>query len=388
MQTIAIVLNTSWNIYNFRLNLMKSLSKEGYRVVAIAPKDEYSSKLEEEGFEWIELGLDNDSTNPLKELMQIKMFLSVYKNLRPDFLLQYTIKPNIYGTLAAKVLGIPVINNVSGLGTIFLNKGLSSKIAKILYRFSFRFADDIFFQNRDDQKVFLKHKMIKVNRSHVIPGSGINSKRFAPIAVTKSKEDKVVFLMIARLIGEKGVLDYIDAIKILKQKKYDLKFLLIGSLYPKNPSAISEALLNEWIEDGIIEYLPFSDKMEEVIARADCVVLPSYREGLSRVLLEAASMEKPIVTTDVAGCRDVVEHGVNGFLCDVRNALSLATQMEKFVQLSFEEREKMGILGRKKILNEFEETVVIEKYMSTIKNRLQIGMFKREQAAKKALDHF
>ena len=371
MKVVAIVLNTSWNIYNFRLNLMKSLRQEGYRVIAIAPKDEYSSKLEEAGFEWIKLDLDNDSTNPLTELMQIKMFFNVYKRVQPDILLQYTIKPNIYGTLAAKVLGIPVINNVSGLGTIFLNQGLSSKVAKLLYRFSFQFADEIFFQNSDDQRVFLEHKMIRPNKSHVIPGSGINSKRFSPVGVTKNKEDKISFLMIARLIGEKGVLEYIEAIKILKQKKYDLKFLLIGSLYPKNPSAISEELLNAWIEDELVEYLPFSDKMEEIIARADCVVLPSYREGLSRVLLEAASMEKAIVTTNVAGCRDVVDDGINGFLCEVKNPTSLASQMEKFIQLSVEERKTMGMLGRKKILNEFDEMVVIDKYIKTIESRLK-----------------
>ena len=371
MKTIVIVLNTSWNIYNFRLNLMHSLKEEGYRVVALAPYDEYSEKIEEEGFEWINLPLDNNSTNPVKELIQIYSFYKIYRVLKADIILQYTIKPNIYGTLASKILGIPVINNVSGLGTIFLNESISAKIAKFLYRISFRFADGIFFQNREDQEIFIEHKLVKINRSKILPGSGIDTKRFAPLKYKKKNSDKIVFLMIARLIKEKGIVEYIEAIKMLKLQYSNVRFQLIGSLYPGNPSAISKGLLNEWIDDNVVEYICFSDTMEKVIAQADCIVLPSYREGLSRVLLEAASMAKPIITTDVAGCRDVVEEGVNGFLCQVKNAKSLAKQMGKMILLNEEERVKMGKSGRAKIIQEFEETFVIQKYKKEVFNILE-----------------
>ncbi|MCH9740018.1 MAG: glycosyltransferase family 4 protein [Epsilonproteobacteria bacterium] len=350
MKRVVIVLNTSWNIYNFRLNLMKSLRDKGFKVIALAPKDDYSEKLKDEGFEWVDLPLENDGTNPIKELLQIIRFYKIYKQINPDIVLHYTIKPNIYGTLAAKCLNIPVINNVSGLGTIFLNESLSAKVAKLLYRVSFRFADAVFFQNEDDQRVFIDNKLVKSNQSQVIPGSGIDSSRFAPLEVQKDDSTQTVFLMIARLIKEKGIVEYIEAIKMLKVQYPKVRFQLIGSLYLENPSAISEALLQRWIGERLIEYICFSDNMEEVIAGVDCVVLPSYREGLSRVLLEAASMAKPIVTTNVAGCKDVVDDGINGFLCNVKDANSLAKQMEKMILMSEEDRKRMGEKGREIII--------------------------------------
>jgi len=365
-KTIAVVLNTSWNIYNFRLNLMRVLREEGFRVVALSPQDDYSQKIIEEGFEWIDLPLDNDSTNPLKELIQIYKFYTIYKQLKPDILLQYTIKPNIYGTLAAKRLGIPVINNVSGLGTIFLNENLSAKVARLLYKISFRFADGVFFQNREDQKLFVDKKLLKAHQSQVIPGSGIDTKRFSPPDSKEAKEKEVIFLMIARLIREKGILEYIEAIKILQKEFSHVRFQLIGSLYPGNPSAISKTLLNEWIDERLIEYVCFSDNMEQIIAEVDCIVLPSYREGLSRVLLEAASMAKPIVTTNVAGCRDVVSDGVNGFLCKAKDSLSLVEEMRKVIEISPEEREKMGQQGREKVAVQFDEKIIFQAYLKKI----------------------
>lgn len=371
MKTIVIVLNTSWNIYNFRLNLMRALKKEGYRVIALAPYDEYSDKLKTEGFEWINLSLNNDSTNPLVELKQIRNFYLIYKHINPDIILQYTIKPNLYGTLAASFLRIPVINNISGLGTVFVQKKFVYKIARLLYRILLHFPKKIFFQNRYDRELFIKKKLVKESISEVIPGSGVDTSRFFPLENKKKSPDIVIFLMIARLIKDKGIQEYIVAVQRLKIKYPNVKFQLIGSLYFGNPSAISKKELDSWIESGVIEYLEFSDNMEKVISKSDCVVLPSYREGLSRVLLESASMAKPIVTTDVAGCKDIVDHGVNGFLCKVKNSESLFQEMEKIILMSEENRVSMGKKGREKVLLAFDEKLVIRKYLSVINDIFQ-----------------
>ena len=368
MKTVMVVVNTSWNIYNFRLNLMKALRQDGFRVVALAPRDDYSIKLQEEGFEWIELPFDNQSTNPLKELMQINSFYAVYKSVMPDILLHYTIKPNIYGTLAGKLLNIPSINNVSGLGTIFLNNGISSKVAKQLYRFSFKYAYRVFFQNDDDLNLFVKNGLVKSASTDRVPGSGIDVDKFKGSSSSIDESSPVVFLFVARLIREKGIEEYIDAIKMIKNMSFDkeIVFQIIGDLYPSNPSAIKEEELNSWIADDLIEYLGYQDDVQPFIEQASCIVLPSYREGLSKSLLEASSMEKPIITTDVSGCRDVVVDGLNGYLCEVKNANSLKDKIVKMIHLTAKEREEMGKRGREKVINEFSDEKVIEKYLSSI----------------------
>jgi len=370
MKTVMIVVNTSWNIYNFRLNLMHSLIKNGFRVIALAPKDEYSKKLKKDGFEWINLPFDNDSTNPLKETIQIKSFYKIYKSIMPDIILHYTIKPNIYGTLAAKLLNIPVINNVSGLGTIFLHNNLTSSIAKQLYRFSFKYAHKVFFQNNDDLNLFVNNGLIASKYTDRIPGSGIDINSFKVHSNILNNDREIVFLFIARLIKEKGIEEYIDAIKMIKEVNLNsnkkVKFQIIGDLYPSNPSAIQEDELKSWIDDGLIEYLGYQDDVKSFIEKASCIVLPSYREGLSKSLLEAASMERPIITTDVSGCRDVVDDGINGYLCNVKDSNSLKNQLIKMIELSPQDRENMGKRGRKKVINEFSDERVINKYLSSI----------------------
>lgn len=368
---IAIVLNTSWNVYNFRLNLLKVLQNDGYIITVIAPKDEYSIRLKNEGFQYIDLKMNNDGTNILEELKLIVQLFKVYKFIHPDIILQYTIKPNIYGTLVARLLKIPVINNISGLGTIFLKEKIIYKLARFFYKVLLRFPKKVFFQNRDDHEKFLKQKLVKKRNSETIPGSGIDINRFLPIYREEHDNEEFCFLMIARLIKDKGIVEYIEAIQIIKKEYQNVRFQLIGSLYLGNPTAIKEEELNLWIKEGLIEYLGVSDEIEIIISKSDCVVLPSYREGLSRVLLEAASMEKPIVTTNVAGCKDVVDHGVNGFLCEVRDSKSLAKNMINMLKLSKEDRKIMGQKGRQKVIQQFNEKILIDKYVSTIEEILK-----------------
>jgi len=366
-KNIAISINTSWNIYNFRMNLIRSLQEEGYKIYAISPKDFYSKELERFGVEHIDIPINNKGTNPLEDLKTIYEYYKIYKELQPNVALHYTIKPNIYGTVGAKLADIPVINNISGLGTVFLNRGFSSKVAKILYRFSLYFSDKVFFQNNYDRELFIDLKLVNKRKTDLLPGSGIDTEKFSPIETVVKSDDVFYFLFIARLVKDKGLMEYIEAARRLKKIYSNVKFNILGAFYQDNPTAITPKEMNQWVDEGIVEYLGTTNDVKSAIAKNDCIVLPSYREGLSRVLLEAASMEKPIVTTDVPGCREVVEDGYNGYLCKVKDVESLFKAMEKMINLPKKTRVIFGKRGREKVKLQFDEKLVIDAYKNAIK---------------------
>ena len=368
MKKIVISTNTYWNIYNFRLGLIKVLQKEGFEVYAIAPKDEYVKKLKEERVECFNIFINNKGTNPIEDIKTIWEYYNIYKKIKPDVALHYTIKPNIYGTIGAKLAGVKVINNISGLGTVFLNDSIFSKIAKNLYKLALRFSDEVFFQNQYDRELFIKNNLVNKNKTDLLPGSGINTEKFKPL--NKEKSDKFKFLFIARLVKDKGIIEYVEAAKEILKKYNNVEFQILGAFYPGNPTAITKKQMDEFLQKNIINYLGVSDNVNEIIKNSDCVVLPSYREGLSRVLLEAASMAKPIIATDTPGCKDVVDNGINGFLCRVKDYKDLANKMEKMININEEERIKMGKAGRKKVVKEFDEKIVINKYLESIKKLL------------------
>lgn len=349
---------------------MKALKQEGYNVICIAPCDFHTQKLIENGCKYYNIKMNNKGTNPIEEIKLTRAFYKVYKELKPDVLLHYTIKPNIFGTIAANILGIPVISNISGLGTVFLNDKPSSRIARFLYKIAMKFPKKVFFQNRYDRELFIDSNLVAEEKTDLLPGSGIDTEKFKPI-VGETREGKSLhFLCIARLIKDKGLMEYVEAAKILKTKYPDAVFSILGTYYLGNPSAITQEEIETLEDEGIIRYLGATDDVNVIIAAHDCVVLPSYREGLSRVLLEGASMEKPIVTTNVPGCKDAVEDNVTGYLCKVKDADSLAKQMEKVLLLSEEERHEMGKKGREKVMKEFDEKIVIEKYRKVIKETI------------------
>ena len=369
-RTLAIVINTSWNIYNFRVGLLKSLQRDGYRIVTIAPRDSYSQKLEALGFEYHNIDINNMGTNPFEDVKLIWKFYQLYKKVNVDILLLYTIKPNIYGTIAARLAGVPVISNISGLGTVFLNNNLSSKVARLLYKIVLRIPLKVFFQNEDDKALFINSKLVDKDKTDLLPGSGIDTIKFLPVDGERVSSS-LSFLFIARLVKDKGLVEYVDAARILKTKHPAVQFVVLGAFYPGNPTAITQEEIKKWEQEGIVKYLGTSNDVPSVIAQTDCVVLPSYREGMSRVLLEAASMAKPIVATNVPGCRDIVDDGVNGFLCKVKDVRDLAAQMEKMIQIGDAGRIRMGKKGREKVINEFDESIVITSYKTAINNILQ-----------------
>ena len=361
---IAIVLNTSWNIYNFRLGLIKALFNEGHEIVAIAPKDEYTDRLIELGCKYEEVKLDSRGANPIKDFgLTIELF-NIYRRIKPDVILHYTIKPNIYGTFAASLLGIPVVNNVCGLGTAFLNKNIVSRIAIAMYRLSFRFPKLVFFQNKDDQKFFMDSKLISNTKSDILPGSGIDINHFKPLKRTRN--GRFTFLLISRLIHDKGILEYIEAIKVLKSKGVDADFQILGQIDEKHSRGIPEKLVNEWVDQGVVDYLGTTDDVRPYINNSDCIVLPSYREGTPRSLIEAASSARPIVATDVAGCNNIVTNDLNGLLCKPANVDDLASKMEDMLNTDNNKLDQMGKESRNIAVTRFDENFVIDKYLAAI----------------------
>ena len=362
---IAIVSNLSWNLYNFRLSLMNAMRDAGYEVVAIAPYDKYSQKIMDAGFEFHDIKINAQGINPLEDARTTYAFYKLFKKISPDVLCQYTIKPNIYGSFVARYLKIRMINNIAGLGTLFVKESVVTKIATLLYKVSQSKADKVFFQNRDDFNLFTDKGIIAANKCDVLPGSGVDTYRFNQ--QYKAENKKIRFLVIARMIWEKGIGEYVQAAREIKKTNFNVEFCLLGFLDVQNPGAITKAEMDAWVEEGVINYLGVSDNVDEIIQTADCVVLPSYyREGTPKTLLESGSSAKPIITTNSVGCRDVVDDGVNGYLCEPRSWEDLKLKMEMFLDLNYAERLVMGMKSREKIKREFDEKIVIDKYLEFI----------------------
>ncbi len=366
---VTFVANTSWYLHNFRLGLIKSLLERGYEVSILAPSDEFSDRLREAGCYHIHLEMDAKALNPLSDLMMIKRLSEHYIKIKPDLILHYTIKPVLYGSLVAGKLGIPFINNITGLGTAFIKSNWVTWLVKKLYRFSQKNADHIFFQNAEDKKLFKKEDLIPGNiPQEIIPGTGVNTDHFN--VCSYPKRSPLTFLLIARLIRDKGVVEFVEAARQVKSEFNKVHFQLLGFLDVSNRTAISREQMQIWTEQGIIEYLGETDDVRPYIADADCVVLPSYREGLPRSLMEAAAMGRPIIATDVTGCREVVEHGVNGYLCKARDATDLAERMKDMIALSIGDRQEMGLKGREKMEQHFDEKIIVEKIVNRIESFL------------------
>lgn len=368
MKKIAITANTSWYLYNFRKNTILALIAQGYDVFAVAPKDSYSKKLEALGCTHINIAIDQGGTNPIKDFFTFYSFIRILKTVKPSVMLNFTPKNNIYGTLASKVVGCKAINNIAGLGILFINENIASKVAKLLYKISQRYAFKVFFQNEQDKLQFIESNLIKPEKVDRLPGSGADLSRFQ---LTQAPDDGVVrFLLIARMLYDKGILHYVEAARELKNKYGNkVEFCLLGFLDVNNPSAVKKFEMDAWVKEGIVNYLGVSDSVEVEISKADCMVLPSYyREGVPKSLLEAGAMGKPIITTRSIGCQETVDDGVNGYLCEPRSTESLISKLELITQLSHAERLEMGKRSRNKMELEFDEEIVITKYLKSIRD--------------------
>lgn len=362
---VALSINASWNIVNFRTGLIRGLQAAGYKVVALSPTDAFSPRLEALGVEHVPIAIDSKGVSPLRDAALLARYARVLRRVRPDVFLGYTAKPNVYGSLAAHALGIPVINNVSGLGTAFIRQGVLTKIVSGLYRVAMRRSGRVFFQNPEDRDRFVSEGIVRPGQAGLLPGSGIDLAHFSP-PQPKPDGGPFTFLLVARLLWDKGIREYAEAARLVRAQRPETRFELLGFLDVANRTAVGREDVARWVEEGTIDYLGQSDDVRPHLARADCVVLPSYREGLPRTLLEAAAMGKPLIATDVPGCRHVVEAGVNGYLCTVRDAQSLAEAMLRMLDLAPDARRAMGAAARRKAEEEYDERRVIALYLEAI----------------------
>jgi glycosyltransferase involved in cell wall biosynthesis len=361
---IWISANTTWNLANFRSGLVKTMIGAGYQVTAFAPEDRYVDRIRELGAKHIHLPLRNSSTNPITELATVVRVFRRLRRARPALLLTFTPKPNIYGAMAARSIDVPVIANVAGLGRAFVHGGWLSRVSALLYRAAFSHPTKVFFQNQEDKDLFINNRLVTAHRTELLPGSGVDVQRFAP---RKKVKGPFSFLFVGRLLAEKGVREYAQAARLLQGERSDFACQILGFIDRGNPTAISETELKQWQTEGILEYLGASDNVADVLASADCVVLPTYyREGCPRVLLEACSMAIPVIAADSSACRQIVTDGENGFLCRPKDAVDLARHMKRMMDLSDAQRDGMGQAGRKIILEHFDEQLVLNRYMEVI----------------------
>jgi glycosyltransferase involved in cell wall biosynthesis len=361
---ILISINSSWNIHHFRAPLIHSLQRAGYTILSAAPEDTYTERLKRLVSTHFTLPMDNAGTSPAQDALLFLRYLRLLRRVRPEVLLTYTIKPNIYGSLAAGMLGVPVIANVSGLGTAFIRDTWLTQLVTRLYRLAFRSAACVFFQNPEDRALFLSLNILPESKTALLPGSGIDLEYFSPLPTIDAPADS--FVLIARLLEDKGIREYVEAARIIKAKHPAAIFRLVGPWDVQNQTAIAKETLDGWVAEGIVEYLGETDDVRAIIAGHACVVLPSYREGLPRTLLEAAAMGKPLIASDVAGCRHIVTHGENGLLCAAKDSHALAHAFEQFLHLPAASRIEMGRASRRRAERDFNQQRVFDAYLEKI----------------------
>ena len=363
---LILFANSLWNLANFRGGLIVALRQAGYRVEVAGPGGALTPS------QAILLGpvelmpLRSEAIDPLADVRLTHAMATMLKRRRPAAVLSFTPKPNIYGAIAARVAGVNGVPNVSGLGSAFLGGGALRRVVSGLYRIAFARVPAVFFQNPDDRDLFVTRRLVRAEQARLLPGSGVDCDRFAPRPRSASADGAVRFLFVGRLLAQKGLRELIDAIRIVRTTHPQARFALLGPLGGANRSAIGQSELDGWIAEGLVEYLGAVDDVRPHLAGADAVILPSWREGLPRSLLEAAAMGRPRIASDVPGCREIVRDGVNGLLHEVRSAAAIAAALTRFCELPAEARAAMGTASRRIALDEFGEQRVIDADLAVL----------------------
>lgn len=370
MKKILILANNDVGLYKFRKELLEELiypgsfikgrKEDSCEVFIALPNGKFIKKLEEMGCHFIDIPVDRRGINPFKDLKLIYQYNKVIKKVKPDIVLGYTIKPNIYGGMVSSWNNIPYVVNITGLGTAVENKGLLQTITLFLYSIALKKVKTVFFQNEDNEEFFTKHKLC-IGKHKMLPGSGVNLKYYDLMEYPKA--DTVDFVFIARIMREKGIEEYLEAAKIIRKKYPHTRFHICGFCEQNY-----EEKIKRLVEDNIVIYHGLVSEMKEIYKNIHCTIHPTfYPEGLSNVLLESAASGRPIITTNRSGCREVIEDGINGYLIKERDSKDLIEKIEKFLSLTQEERKAMGLAGRKKIEKEFDRKIVVGKYLDEIK---------------------
>ena len=362
---VVLSANNCWNLANFRAPLLTGLQDAEYRLVAFAPLDSHAEDLRRKGVEVRAVPIARSGMNPITDARLLIRYVRMLRALRPAAYCGFTIKPNVYGAIAARIAGVPAIANVTGLATPYLSEGLVWAVAERLYRVAFRRAHTVFYHNDEDLRLMIERKVVRPDQGRVIPGSGVNVERFKPDAGA-SPDGTLRFLFFGRLILHKGIREFIDAVKMLRPVMPNARFQLLGNPDPGNPTSVSEQELQSWVADRIVEHLGEHRDVRPFIAQADVVVLPTYREGMSRALLEGAAMGKPLIGTDVAGSRELIDDGTTGLVCRARDTASLADSMRRMSEMPREQLREMGRAAREKVEREFSEAVVVRAYLDAL----------------------
>jgi glycosyltransferase involved in cell wall biosynthesis len=362
---VFLICNTAWSLYHFRLPLIRALQGAGHDVVTVSPYDDFVPRLARQGVAHVVVPMNRKGTNPLEDLALAVRYHRLLRRHRPDVVLAYRAKPNIYASLAARPLRIPVVNTITGLGSAFMKPSPLTDVVGALYRMALRRSARVVFQNPDDLDYFVGRRLVDPGAVERIPGSGVDMQRFG-LTGPLPPSDRFVFLLVARLLWDKGIGEYVEAARRLRGRGLPVEWRLLGYLDPGNPSAIPGEQVEAWSREGVVRYLGASEAVAEAMREAHCIVLPSYREGLPRTLLEGAAMGKPLIATDVPGCREVVLHGHNGLRCRPRDAADLADQMLAMLQLPEEARLEMGRRSHEKASREYDERLVIRRYLDLV----------------------
>lgn len=358
---ILVLTNSIGGLHSFRKEVMKAIVDEGYDVhISYPNEDRRQEYFESIGCKMHFMPFNRRGTNPLKDLKLVKEYVALIKKVKPIAVLTYTIKPNVYGGIAAAWCGVPQIANVTGLGDAVENPGLLQKITITLYRLGLRKASIVFFQNSTNRKICIEYGIAKAERTDLLPGSGVNT---AHHSLQEYPADGIIkFLFIARLLKDKGTEEYFEMARVLKAKYPNTEFQILGS-----SEGMYDNELKEMVDKGVINFLGRTNDVRPYIGAVHCTVLPSYHEGLSNVNLESAANGRPVITTNVPGCKETVDDGVTGLLCEAKSVESLTGVVEKFINLPYVEKKQMGIAGRKKVAREFDRRIVIDKYLEVIK---------------------
>lgn len=369
MQTnIAIIENNIIATNTVRESLTRTLMEKGYRVTVLTTgTPEELDHAEKNGIRVI--NVNGSTQNPFDILIYMRNLSKALKSTRADICLTFTIRPAIWGNIVTRYHGIPTITNITGIGPLFERKNIAYRAARTLYKFVLLHTARIFFQNFDDMNLFIGKGFVKPENATRIPGSGIDYRYYQPLPA-RPADNRFVFLFISRLVKDKGIIEYVNAARILKSQLPHAAFRVLGPVWKQNlrDNTVTEAEIRRWADEGIIHYLGDAKDVRPHIAAADCVVLPSYREGASNVLLEASSMERPSITCNTTGCKEIVDDGITGFLCRIQDTEDLADKMRSMMLLSVEKRNEMGTHARQKVIREFDKQIVIKAYLEAIEN--------------------
>ena len=364
---IILSANTSWYLWNFRSGLLKRLVESGHQVTVVCPLDEFSVDLERIGCKVETILIQNKGKNIFSDLWVFFQYFEVFWKYKPSVYFGFTVKPFVYGSIAAQLLRIRTIGTITGLGTTFIRPTWVTTMVKLLYRVSGKKMSRVFFQNHTDKNLFVDLNLIDRKKTEVVPGSGVDLDRFSFTKVIANRSpDAAVFLLIGRMLRDKGVYEFVQSALIVRNKYPAARFQLLGPTEVDNETAITFSKIQEWVDRDIVEYLGETRNVAPFIEYADCVVLPSYREGIPRTLLEGAAMGRPLLAARSTGCEDVVDDKKTGFLFKPKSPEDLAAKIMNFIALTRLERHDMGKAGRKKIEEEFDERLVIDKYLNAI----------------------